>query len=69
MDYRIYDKIQMELGAVGDSFKKECQTILETSPAESETKKLVSKICAETENYFNELAILISQSLVMLSNR
>ena len=41
MDYKIYDRLQAELGCIGDEFSRNCSAILEKSTADEQSKQLV----------------------------
>lgn len=64
MDYKIYDRLQAELGCIGDEFSLRCTSILENSAADEQSKKLVEEICAANVSALNELAKSISDALI-----
>lgn len=64
MDYRIYDRLQAELGCIGDIFSSRCTSILENSAADEHSKQLVKEICAANASALNELARSISEALI-----
>lgn len=64
MDYNIYDKLQAELGCIGDEFSRNCSAILEKSAADEQSKQLVEEICAANVSALNELAKSISVALI-----
>ena len=64
MDYNIYDKLQAELGCIGDEFSRNCSAILEKSIADEQRKQLVEEICAANTSALNELAKSISVALI-----
>lgn len=64
MDYKIYDKLQAELGCIGDEFSRNCSAILEKSVADEQSKQLVEEICAANVSALNELAKSISVALI-----
>ena len=41
MDYKIYDRLQAELGCIGDEFSRNCSAILEKSAADEQSKQFV----------------------------
>lgn len=63
MDYEIYDKLQVSLGAVKDIYSSQCKKIIDASDADESVKSLVSSLCEHTGNALNELAISISDVL------
>ena len=67
MDYKIYDRLQAELGCIGDEFSRNCSAILEKSAADEQNKKLVEEICAANVSALNELAKSISVALIALA--
>lgn len=38
MEYKIYDRLQAELGCIGDEFSRNCSAILEKSAADEQSK-------------------------------
>ena len=64
MDYKIYDKLQAELGCIGDEFSRNCSAILEKSVADEQSKQLVEEICAANASALNEIAKSISVALI-----
>lgn len=64
MDYKIYDKLQAELGCIGDEFSRNCSAILEKSVADEQSKQFVEEICAANTSALNELAKSISVALI-----
>lgn len=64
MDYKIYDKLQAELGCIGDEFSRNCSAILEKSVADEQSKQLVEEICAANTSALNEFAKSISVALI-----
>lgn len=64
MDYKIYDRLQAQLGGVGDDFSSNCSKILEKSAADEQSKQLVKEICAANTIALNELAQSISDALI-----
>lgn len=64
MDYKIYDRLQAQLGVVGYNFSSNCSKILEKSAADEQSKQLVREICAANTSALNELAISIAETLI-----
>ena len=64
MDYKIYDRLQAQLGGVSDDFLRNCSAILKKSAADEQSKQLVEEICAANSNALNELAKSISDALI-----
>ena len=64
MDYKIYDRLQAELGCIGDEFSRNCSAILEKLVADEQSKQLVEEICAANVSALNELAKSISVALI-----
>ena len=60
MDYLEYDRIQADLGAIGDSFAADCDSIISLSNTDPEVKELLTKICKSIESHLNKSAILTS---------
>lgn len=68
MDYKIYDRLQAEVGCIGDEFSRNCSVILEKSTADEQSKQLVEEICAANTSALNELAKSISDALIAAAN-
>ena len=70
MDYKIYDRLQAELGCIGDEFSRNCSAILEKSAAiaDEQSKQLVEEICAANTSALNDLAKSISDALIAAAN-
>ena len=64
MDYKIYDRLQAEIGCIGDVFSLRCSSILEKSAADERSKQLVGEICAANTSALNELAKSIAETLI-----
>lgn len=64
MDYKIYDRLQAELGCISDEFSRNCSAILEKSIADEQSKQLVEEICAANTSALNDLAKFISDALI-----
>ena len=64
MDYKIYDRLQAELGCIGDEFSRNCSAILEKSVADEQSKQLVEEIYAANTSALNELAKSIAETLI-----
>ena len=68
MDYKIYDRLQAELGCIGDEFSRNCSAILEKAAADEQSKQRVEEICAANTSALNELAKSISEALIAAAN-
>ena len=60
MNYNEYDRLQIELGGVADSFKNDVKHIINLSAADPETKELISAVCDKFAASLSELSILVS---------
>jgi len=67
MDYKLYDRLQAQLGGVGDSFEKRVKSALMISGADPETKSLVNTVSLEVKESLNNLAGYISDALIASS--
>lgn len=61
MDYQMYDKIQADLGGVGDELKSELKKILSQSNADQQTKDLLDEFGNKICDTFDSFAKLISK--------
>ena len=68
MDYKIYDRLQAELGCIGDEFSRNCSAILEKSAADEQSKQIVEEICAANTSALNVLAKSIPEALIAAAN-
>lgn len=63
MNYREYDRIQMELGGVGEGLRADLKDILKNSNADENSKQLVTMACDKITKAFDEVALLVSQAM------
>ena len=69
MNYFEYDRIQAELGGIGDGFKSNIHRIIALSDASAETVELVEKVCDQVSVSLNELSVIVSQIAALISDR
>ncbi|PWM57900.1 MAG: hypothetical protein DBX91_10235 [Subdoligranulum variabile] len=67
MDYQLYDQTQAALGAVSDNYRANLQPVVDALRADPETKAALQSIITETANSLDELARLVSASLIAAS--
>ena len=67
MNYEIYDRLQAHLAGVGESLRIDLQAILAKSSADQESKQLVEQTTIRVSKSLDELAIMISQAMQILS--
>ena len=61
MDYQMYDKIQADLGGVGDELQSELKKISSQSNADQQTKDLLNEFGKKICDTFNSLADIVSR--------
>ena len=63
VNYREYDRLQIELGGIGDELRAELKNVLADSNADQASKQLVTEACDRITKSFDRVALLLSQAL------
>lgn len=67
MDYEVYDRLQSELGILGESLKSDIQHLLNLSSADEETKLLIKATIEKVAAEFVFVARMISETLQLVA--